>query len=120
MSQDLQPAGTGDRGTNRKADGPPAPRLGTPSDDRPRMGRPLAVFVAMRPHQWAKNVLLFLPLVAGHHVRDLKLLAATALGFLAFSLSASAVYVLNDLFDLRHDREHPTKRNRPFASGALP
>jgi len=70
----------------------------------------------MRPHQWSKNVLLFLPLLAAH---DLSLLPSVTLGFLAFCLTASAVYVINDLMDLTADRAHPRKRRRPFASGAL-
>lgn len=71
---------------------------------------------AMRPHQWSKNVLLFLPLLASH---DLGAFWAVLLGFLAFCCTASAVYVINDLLDLSADRAHPRKRLRPFASGEL-
>lgn len=74
----------------------------------------------LRPHQWAKNLLLFVPLVLSHRVLELPSFGLTVLAFVAFSLSASAVYVLNDLLDLEADRRHPTKRNRPLASGALP
>jgi 4-hydroxybenzoate polyprenyltransferase len=74
---------------------------------------------ALRPHQWVKNLLVFVPLVAAHRVRDAGLIAAASLAFAAFSLCASSVYVTNDLLDLEHDRVHPTKRARPFASGAL-
>jgi 4-hydroxybenzoate polyprenyltransferase/phosphoglycolate phosphatase-like HAD superfamily hydrolase len=73
---------------------------------------------ALRVHQWAKNVLIFLPVVAGHRFDGLTLIRAAA-AFAAFSLCASSVYLLNDLLDLPHDRLHPTKRHRPFASGAL-
>jgi 4-hydroxybenzoate polyprenyltransferase/phosphoserine phosphatase len=73
---------------------------------------------ALRVHQWAKNGLLFAPVLAAHRVNGSVLLQAV-LGFAAFSLCASGVYVLNDLVDLPHDRAHPTKRFRPFASGAL-
>ncbi len=73
---------------------------------------------ALRPHQWAKNFLIFVPALAGHHTDRATLLACT-LAFFAFSLLASSVYVLNDLLDLPHDRLHATKKNRPFASGAL-
>lgn len=73
----------------------------------------------LRVHQWAKNALLFLPALGAHRLDGATLLAA-ALGFFAFSLCASSVYVLNDLLDLPHDRAHRTKRHRPFASGALP
>ena len=73
---------------------------------------------ALRLHQWAKNLLIFVPLLAAHASRGLPLLHA-CLAFTAFSLCASSVYVLNDLLDLPHDRAHATKRRRPFASGAL-
>jgi 4-hydroxybenzoate polyprenyltransferase len=71
---------------------------------------------ALRPHQWLKNVLLFLPVLAAH---DLSKLLPVSLGFIAFCLTASAVYVINDLFDLAADRAHPRKKNRPFAAGDL-
>jgi 4-hydroxybenzoate polyprenyltransferase len=73
---------------------------------------------ALRVHQWAKNVLIFLPVFAGHRFDNLTLFRASA-AFTAFSLCASSVYLLNDLLDLPHDRLHATKRRRPFASGAL-
>jgi len=73
---------------------------------------------ALRLHQWAKNLLLFAPVLAAHRAGGLVLLHAM-LGFCAFSLCASSVYLLNDLVDLPHDRAHPTKCRRPFASGAL-
>jgi len=74
---------------------------------------------ALRVHQWAKNVLVFLPLVAAH-LFSAAAVTQALLGFAAFSLCASSVYVLNDLLDLPHDRLHATKRKRPFASGLLP
>ena len=75
-----------------------------------------AIVKALRPHQWSKNILLFLPLLAAH---DLTPLFQVILGFAAFCATASAVYVINDLMDLAADRAHPRKKNRPFASGAL-
>lgn len=75
---------------------------------------------AMRVHQWVKNCLIFLPLIGAHEISRLDLLGRSGLAFLAFSLTASSVYVLNDLVDLAADRVHPQKRRRPFASGALP
>ncbi|HTZ70625.1 MAG TPA: UbiA family prenyltransferase, partial [Acetobacteraceae bacterium] len=69
-------------------------------------------------HQWAKNVLVFVPVIAAHRLVPHTLFQAVA-GFAAFSLCASSVYLLNDLLDLPHDRLHATKRRRPFASGAL-
>lgn len=77
-----------------------------------------AVARALRPYQWAKNVLVFLPMIAGHRF-DPQTLVLTSIGFVVFCLTASAVYVLNDLSDLDADRLHPKKRSRPFASGEL-
>jgi 4-hydroxybenzoate polyprenyltransferase len=74
---------------------------------------------ALRVRQWLKNLLLFLPLIASHRFGDADAAIAATLGFLAFGFAASAVYLANDLFDLPSDRLHPTKRARPFASGAL-
>ena len=78
------------------------------------------VLAAVRPHQWAKNVLVFVAVVGAHRLAEPALVARAALSFVAFGLVASSVYVLNDLCDLAADRRHPTKRQRPFASGALP
>lgn len=78
-----------------------------------------AMLRTMRPHQWAKNVLVFAPLVlAGMAAEPVAWLQA-GLAFLALSLLASGTYVLNDLLDLQEDRQHWSKRNRPIASGAL-
>jgi 4-hydroxybenzoate polyprenyltransferase/phosphoserine phosphatase len=73
---------------------------------------------AIRLHQWAKNVLIFVPLVLAHAWASGRI-AAAALAFLSFSLCASATYIVNDLLDLDADRQHPRKRLRPFASGDL-
>jgi len=73
---------------------------------------------AIRLHQWAKNVLIFLPLLLAHAWIPGPIVAA-ALAFLSFSLCASATYIVNDLLDLEADRQHPRKRLRPFASGDL-
>ncbi|MEM9636071.1 MAG: UbiA family prenyltransferase [Pseudomonadota bacterium] len=82
----------------------------------PPQGRARSMLRAMRPHQWSKNALLLLPMLAAH---DFSNLVAVILGIVAFCLTASAVYVINDLIDLGSDRAHPRKRKRPFASGAL-
>ena len=74
---------------------------------------------AMRPHQWLKNALVFVPMLAAHQL-DLLTLGQAMLAFVCYSLIASAVYLLNDLLDLAADRAHPRKRLRPFASGAVP
>ena len=75
-------------------------------------------FRALRLHQWAKNALIFVPLLLGHAWRLPTLLAAT-LAFLSFGLVASATYIINDLLDIEADRRHLTKRRRPFAAGDL-
>lgn len=74
---------------------------------------------ALRAHQWLKNLLIFLPLAGSFQLNNPALLGASLLAFVAFSLCASSVYLLNDLMDLENDRVHPRKRLRPFASGAL-
>jgi 4-hydroxybenzoate polyprenyltransferase/phosphoserine phosphatase len=74
---------------------------------------------ALRPHQWLKNVLVFLPMLAAHQL-DEQTFLLSLLAFVSFSLTASSVYVLNDLLDLAADRAHPRKKNRPFASGSIP
>ncbi len=73
----------------------------------------------LRVHQWSKNLLLFLALFMSHRILDPNLFKQVLVAFFSFSLSASAVYILNDLFDLEADRKHPSKKNRPFASGQL-
>ena len=75
---------------------------------------------ALRVHQWAKNLLIFVPLLASHRILEGPLLINGVLAFLAFGTCASSVYLLNDLLDLPDDRRHPTKCNRPLAAGTLP
>ena len=86
----------------------PSPRPGTSPWPR-----------ALRLHQWLKNLLVFVPLLASHQIDDASLLGTGLLAFLFFGLCASSVYLLNDLLDLPEDRQHLTKRNRPFAAGQL-
>jgi 4-hydroxybenzoate polyprenyltransferase len=86
-------------------------------DERGRGIRDL--IAAMRVHQWTKNILLFVPLALAHRMFDMTRLQDAAIAFLSFSLCASCAYILNDLLDLESDRKHPTKRERPFASGRL-
>jgi 4-hydroxybenzoate polyprenyltransferase len=73
----------------------------------------------LRPHQWAKNVLLFVPLYFSHQYTDLHLVFTAVMAFLSFSFCASSIYVLNDLVDLPSDRQHRTKSQRPLAAGTL-
>jgi 4-hydroxybenzoate polyprenyltransferase len=75
---------------------------------------------AIRPHQWAKNLLVFVPLVAARAIDDLAGWGAALVAFAAFCATASSVYLINDLLDLAADRQHASKSRRPFASGALP
>jgi len=72
---------------------------------------------SMRPRQWLKNVLLFLPLLAAHRF-DIEGIALAFWGVAVFSAAASSIYIVNDLMDLEADRKHETKCNRPFAAGA--
>jgi 4-hydroxybenzoate polyprenyltransferase len=72
---------------------------------------------AMRPHQWSKNLLIPLPFMAAHRAFTSSAVIQMGRGFLAFCLTASAVYLINDMFDLEHDRRHPSKKARPLAAG---
>lgn len=72
----------------------------------------------LRPHQWLKNLLIFVPAFTAHHF-DWASTQQVLLAFFSFSSCASAGYILNDLFDIENDRKHPTKRNRPLASGRI-
>jgi 4-hydroxybenzoate polyprenyltransferase/phosphoserine phosphatase len=74
----------------------------------------------LRVHQWTKNVLVFVPVLASHRFLESHVLIAAALAFLWFGLCASGTYLINDLMDLDADRMHARKRSRPLASGALP
>ena len=93
------------------------------SDDVEHLDAPQATPAAwiklLRVHQWVKNALVFIPLLMAHQFH-LAALGDALLAFLAFSLCASSVYILNDLVDLQADRAHPTKRARAFASGTIP
>ncbi len=73
----------------------------------------------IRPHQWVKNILLFLPLLAAHNFEPLSILNVI-IGVISFSAAASAIYIVNDLTDLSADRVHETKKNRAFAAGRAP
>ena len=74
---------------------------------------------AFRVHQWLKNLLLFVPLLAAHQIGNAQSLGLLLIAFLSFSLCASSIYIINDLLDLESDRSHPRKRFRPFASAQL-
>jgi 4-hydroxybenzoate polyprenyltransferase len=74
----------------------------------------------MRPHQWIKNILVYVPLIFDRKLTHIPSLIRTSIGFILFCLVASVVYIINDIADLEADRNHPVKRNRPLASGDLP
>ena len=74
---------------------------------------------ALRPHQWVKNLLLFVPLITSHHMFEPAYLVPAILALLTLCMAASATYLLNDLLDLQSDRIHPNKRSRPLASGRV-
>ncbi len=78
-----------------------------------------AAVVLLRPHQWVKNLLLFVSLFASHQLANVEYLTATIVGFIAFCMVASGTYVVNDILDLESDREHPTKKERPLAAGKI-
>jgi 4-hydroxybenzoate polyprenyltransferase len=85
-----------------------------------KISRIKAFIKGIRPHQWAKNALIFLPLMLTKSSHNLEAIVLAGLALVAFSLCASSVYLLNDMFDLDADRVHSRKQNRPLASGALP
>lgn len=80
----------------------------------------LAIVKATRPHQWVKNLFVLAPLVFAEQAVDLGHVWRATLAFAVFSALSGCVYLLNDLVDVEQDRQHPTKRMRPIASGALP
>lgn len=84
-----------------------------------RAGRGAALVGALRAHQWVKNFLVFVPLLLAHRVFDAALVVSCLWAFAAWCLCASGVYLVNDLLDAEADRQHPYKKNRPVASGAL-
>ena len=73
----------------------------------------------MRPSQYFKNLFIFAPLFFGLKITNIELLLSAFVAFLSFSLIASAVYIFNDYHDVEEDKLHPTKKNRPLASGSI-
>lgn len=84
-----------------------------------RSGVALAICRSLRPHQWVKNALVFVPLVLGGLLLEFDAWGYALLGFVVLCLAASATYVVNDLHDMESDRKHWSKRERPIASGEL-
>jgi 4-hydroxybenzoate polyprenyltransferase len=77
-------------------------------------------FKAIRIHQWVKNFLIFVPLVASHKINDLQFVSDGILAFIFFSLCASHVYLFNDVLDVKNDRSHKVKKFRAVAAGLIP
>jgi 4-hydroxybenzoate polyprenyltransferase len=73
----------------------------------------------LRVYQWVKNLLLVVPIALAHQLQDTQALISVLFGFLAFSCTASTVYIINDIADVEHDRLHPRKRHRPLAAGHI-
>lgn len=91
-----------------------------PTDRYPGWSARIPAWIrALRPTQWTKNILILLPALAAHVAFSWSVMSTLALGLLVFSMTASAVYLVNDIVDLPHDRRHPTKRLRPIAAGEL-
>jgi 4-hydroxybenzoate polyprenyltransferase len=84
----------------------------------PEHGVVRGLIKAMRPQQWAKNLLVFVPMLAGHGWLQMEAWRHAFLAFFALSFVASSLYLINDLSDISADRQHPRKKRRPFASGA--
>jgi 4-hydroxybenzoate polyprenyltransferase len=80
---------------------------------------PSALLEAMRPRQWTKNLFVFAGVIFGHRLTDPWALGTSIAAFLVFCVLSSGVYLINDLVDAERDRQHPTKRDRPIASGRL-
>lgn len=73
----------------------------------------------IRIHQWLKNFLIFMPFILSNDELTLNIFQNLLLGFFCFSLAASSIYIFNDLFDLKSDRKHKIKKNRPLSSGQI-
>jgi decaprenyl-phosphate phosphoribosyltransferase len=114
-SEQTRPAEGGDESTAEASPAPVAPT------HRPKpIAVPLGLLKTMRPRQWVKNVLVLAAPFAAGRLLDLTVLPDVALAFIAFSLAASGVYLINDTKDVEADRAHPKKKFRPIAAGVVP
>ena len=84
-----------------------------------KMNHTKNIIKLLRPTQWYKNLLVFLPIVFSGNLADMHLLLLTFVGFLGLCAVSSANYVVNDLIDIKSDRKHPEKRKRPLAAGKI-
>ena len=94
-----------------------APRIVHVDPTPPRFPLVTNLVRLLRVHQWVKNLLVFTPVLAAHAMRDARPVRAAILAFVAFSLCASGIYIVNDIYDLEADRHHSQKRRRPLAAG---
>jgi len=94
-----------------------APRIVHVDPTPPRFPLVTNLVRLLRVHQWVKNLLVFTPVLAAHAMRDPRSVRAAILAFVAFSLCASGIYIVNDIYDLEADRHHSQKRRRPLAAG---
>lgn len=78
-----------------------------------------SILLLLRPHQWTKNLFIFLPLFFDRHLTDAEYLLPCFVAFLAYSFAASGIYCFNDIWDAEADRLHPKKCKRPIASGRI-
>ena len=76
-------------------------------------------FKLMRTKHYIKNLMIFIPLLFSGHLLNVTAITTTSIGFLAFCLSASLIYIINDIKDVENDRKHPIKKKRPIASGTI-
>lgn len=106
---------------NPVATGPePVPDPNFPHSSRQAFLRLSALFRAARPHQWIKNLVCFAGLIFSGRLIEVVAIRSACLAFFSFSLAASGIYLINDVYDRRADRENPLKRRRPIASGLVP
>ena len=77
------------------------------------------ILTLMRPHQYVKNIFIFLPLFFSGNFQNITMLFNAFVVFIGFSFVASAIYILNDYLDIEEDKQHPVKKNRPLASGSI-
>jgi len=77
------------------------------------------IVLSMRPHQWYKNLVVFIAIVFSYNLFNLEMWERSILAFVAFCLISGSVYIINDIKDVEKDRLHPKKMSRPIAAGAL-
>jgi 4-hydroxybenzoate polyprenyltransferase len=99
-----------------------APDLIERVDSQPASARPMALslVLSLRPSQWTKNLFILLPLMLAQRLLDVQAVLYAVAAFVIFCALSGVVYLINDIADQEADRQHPVKKNRPIASGALP